>query len=309
MSQLSIYKKGMNLPTYKSEDCKLVSVSSGMASGIKFIRLDGKQFVIVDGGVKTPINSHQLVGVIVNAGPISKRYYKKKYTGKDTHAPDCASADGEVPDAAIIDPECKKCETCPKNAWGSREGYTGKKAKACQEYRRLAFCITDEEGNHSIYRIDVPAASLNNLRIYGSMLEMHKKPIPAVMTKITFDPDASYQRLKFDACEVFPQEQFDEYKTLGQSSEVINLLNMQASAEIDTDLEDDDDEEDEAPKPKKKAKKSKTVMTPIPKKKAKPQIEEEDEDEDEEEDEPVEVESVEELESELDAALEDEVDE
>lgn len=330
MTDLTIFKKNMPLPDFTSEECNLVSISSGMTGGVKFIRLDGKQFTLVDGGVKTPLNKSQLMGVIVNAGKISKRYYKNKYTGKDTHAPDCSSANGETPDKAIAKPVCDNCETCPKNAWGSKEGYTGKKAKACQEYRRVAFCITDKEGKHQIYRLDVPAGSLNNLRAYGTKLSLAGVPVPAVMTKITFDANAPYQQLAFDACQVFTKEVFEEYMQLGQSADVLDLLTMEASAEVDVDLEEtesDAEESSDAITKKKTIKETASAKTIIggvtatkpKKKKIKKVIEVEVEDEDEEDeednqseaqpdDEVIDVDNLEDLEAELDAVMDEDDD-
>lgn len=324
MTDLTIFKKNMPLPDFTNEECNLVSISSGMTGGVKFIRLDGKQFILVDGGVKTPLNKSHLMGIIVNAGKISKRYYKNKYTGKDTHAPDCSSANGETPDKAIAKPVCDNCETCPKNAWGSKEGYTGKKAKACQEYRRVAFCITDKEGKHQIYRLDVPAGSLNNLRAYGTKLSLAGVPVPAVMTKITFDANAPYQQLAFDACQVFTKEVFEGYMQLGQSADVLDLLTMEASAEVDVDLEETEsviEEPSIAPTKKtvtKAAPASKTIIggvtTKPKKKKVKKVIEVEvDEDEDEEEDtqqddDVINVDNLEDLEAELDAVMDEDDD-
>jgi len=331
MNDLTIFKKG-NVPTYDEADCNLVSVSDGMASGVKFIRLDGKEFVMVDGGVKTPIGK-TISGVIIAAGPLSKRFYEEAFTGTNTHAPDCASADGEKPDAAIIEPICTSCETCPKNAWGSRAGYTGKQAKACQEYRRLVFCVTDRANNHMLYRLDVPAASLNNLRAYGSKLSMHRVPLAAVVTEISFDSTANYQKLAFDALSPFTKEVFEVYKELGKSAEAQNIITMQASAEINIEDEGVEEEEVEPPKPKRKkvvkskktSKTSKTIMTQVPEKPKKPkrkkvveayddddEVEEQASEETEDQEEPIKVESIDDLEDELDALIDmdddDEVD-
>lgn len=325
MNELTIFKNGTTqLPTYDVEDCKQFSVSSGMSGGMKFIRLDGKEFVRVDGGVKTPIGK-TISGVIVNAGALSKRYYAKTFTGENTHAPDCASACGEKPDAGITDPVCDNCETCPKNAWGSKAGFTGKKAKACQEYRRVIICFTDKEGDHTLYRLDVPAASLNNLRVYGETLTMNRLPMQAVLTRISFDATATYQRLKFDALKAFPKKLFAEYNNIGQSEEALNMLTMQSSSEVDEVDEADDYEEEEendveSPKPVKKkkvAKSGKTVLgpssKPVPKRKKVQKVVEVYEDEVEEEieemeDEAIVVDNADDLADRLDAELEDDLD-
>jgi len=324
-NELTIFKNtNTNLPAYDSDDCNLVPLGGGMSSGIKFIRLDGKEFAIAESGVKTSVGK-TLTCVIVNAGEKpSKRYYKKAFTGENTHAPDCASANGETPDSGITEPVCGSCDECQKNAWGSRAGFTGKKAKACQEYRRLVICVTDEEGNHDLYRLDVPAASLNNLRVYGSMLTMHRVPISAVLTQISFDATATYQRLKFDAVQAFTKEDFKIYKAIGQSDEAVNMLTMQSSTETDAVEEIDDDEEGVEPpetvRKKVVKKSSKTVLNagikskaakPVPKrKKVKKVIEvyEDDEEEVVEENDVIEVNSAEELESQLDAELQDDLD-
>lgn len=328
MNELTIFKnKNANLSTYDMEDCKQFSVSSGMSGGMKFIRLDGKEFVRVDGGVKSPIGK-TISGVIVNSGDLSKRYYEKAFTGKNTHAPDCASANGKTPDSGITNPICGNCEECPKNVWGSKIGFTGKPAKDCQEYRRIIICFTDKDGEHALYRLDIPAGSLINLKVYGDKLTMARIPLAAVLTTISFDAIATYQRLKFDGIKGYPKNTFKMYLKLGQSEEAINMLTVESSSEADEDeAEEEDDYDDEAaetPKPvkKKKAVKSgKTVLgpsseslnKPVKKRKKIQKVVEvyEDEEDDEEvevdsvEDEAIVVDSAEELEDQLDAELDD----
>ncbi len=55
--------------------------------------------------------------VIVAASPkVSRTYYAQQYQeGGEVVAPDCWSADGEVPDQKATTPQSKRCLDCPMN--------------------------------------------------------------------------------------------------------------------------------------------------------------------------------------------------
>ncbi len=141
--------------------------------------------------------------VIVKANPrLSKNYYEQGYAEGAAEAPDCFSMDGERPDAGAPKKQSTNCASCSKNVFGSRITPAGKKAKACQDNRRLAIVPLDDLKNE-IYGgpmlLRVPAASLADLALLGKKLRAQGFPYTAVAIRIGFDDSASYPKLTFKA--------------------------------------------------------------------------------------------------------------
>lgn len=160
-----------------------------------------------DQGVPFP----HLEVIIVGVSPaISKIWYEKRYTEGSDEAPDCFSVDGVWPDAASLKKQSVTCATCPRNVWGSRTTEDGKKAKACQDSRRVAVVplgdpVNEMYGGPMLLR--VPPMSLNNLASYAAMLERKGAGLEFVATKLGFDYDVAYPRITFEALGWLSEEQ------------------------------------------------------------------------------------------------------
>lgn len=176
------------------------ALSGGLASGesIPRISIKGSRFRIVDGSTETVLESVSLDIVIVGANPkLSKTWYGKTWTPEaEPSAPDCFSLDGTHPDAASTEPQNDLCASCPQNAWGSRVTPQGKQIKACSDQKRLAVVAADDPTG-SIYLLSVTPAALQGLGQYQKDLAVRGIPAEIVRTKVSFDTDASFPKLKF----------------------------------------------------------------------------------------------------------------
>ena len=173
-------------------------LASGDTSGYPRISIKGGRFRIVEGDSETVLDSTSLYTVIVGANPrLSKTWYKKAWS-KDSEpsAPDCFSLDGVSPDPSAEDPQNDLCATCPHNAWGSRVTDSGQQVKACSDQKRLAVVAAEDPGG-SVYLLQVTPAALKGLNQYQKELSVRGIPPEIVKTKITFDTDASFPKLKF----------------------------------------------------------------------------------------------------------------
>lgn len=74
--------------------------------------------------------------VVVGASPVSRSYYKGRYTQGESSMPDCRSYDGVTPDSGVQHPQSNRCDTCPMNAKGSSTDVAG--GKACRFRQNLA---------------------------------------------------------------------------------------------------------------------------------------------------------------------------
>jgi hypothetical protein len=176
------------------------SIAAGISSGQSFprISLKGSRFRIVEDGTETVLDTTSLDIVIVGANPkLSKTFYDKSWD-KDAEAtaPDCYSLDGVKPHPESEAPQNDVCASCPHSAWGSKTGPQGQQLKACTDQKRLAIVAADDpEG--PVYLLQVTPAALKGLNSYHKELSVRGIPAEVVKTKISFDTDASFPKLKF----------------------------------------------------------------------------------------------------------------
>ena len=176
------------------------SIASGISSGQSFPRISikGSRFRIVEDGTETVLDTTALDVVIVGANPkLSKTFYAKAWD-KDAEpsAPDCYSLDGIKPHPESEKPQNDLCAQCPHNAWGSKIGPQGQQLKACTDQKRLAIVAADDPDG-PIYLLQVTPAALKGLNAYHKELSMRGIPAEIVKTRIGFDTNASFPKLKF----------------------------------------------------------------------------------------------------------------
>jgi len=177
------------------------SLTGGLGSGgesFPRISIKGARFRIVEGDTETVLESTSLDVVVVGANPrLSKTWYAKAWTpDSEPQAPDCFSLDGVSPDPQATDPQNDLCASCPQNAWGSKVTPTGQQIKACSDNKRLAVVSADDPTG-PVYLLSVTPAALKGLNQYQKELSVRGIPPEIVKTKISFDTDASFPKLKF----------------------------------------------------------------------------------------------------------------
>ena len=176
------------------------SLTGGLSSGDNFpkISIKASRFRIKEGDTETVLDSTNLDVVVVGANPrLSKTWYAKEWN-KDAEpvAPDCFSLDGVSPDPESEDPQNDLCASCPHNAWGSKITPTGQQVKACADKKRLAVVAADDPSG-PIYLLEVTPAALKGLNQYQKELAVRGIPPEIVKTRVSFDTDASFPKLKF----------------------------------------------------------------------------------------------------------------
>lgn len=141
--------------------------------------------------------------IIIKASPaISKVWYQDGYSEGDRDAPDCMSTNGQTPDPASPAKQSTTCAACPMNVWGSKMMPSGKPGKACQDSKRLAIVPADDMANEMFggpMLLRVPAASLQDMAAFSSMLQQHGYPYYGVVVSLSFDMQNAYPKLVFTA--------------------------------------------------------------------------------------------------------------
>ncbi len=176
------------------------ALTGGLSSGADFPRISIKasRFRIKEGDTETVLDSTTLDVVIVGANPrLSKTWYAKQWDANaEPVAPDCFSLDGISPDPQAEDPQNDLCASCPHNAWGSKVTPTGQQVKACADKKRLAVVAADDASG-PVYLLEVTPAALKGLNQYQKELSVRGIPPEIVKTRVSFDTDASFPKLKF----------------------------------------------------------------------------------------------------------------
>jgi hypothetical protein len=149
--------------------------------------------------------------VIIGVSPsVSRQYFARAYSEGDSDAPVCYATDGITPDVGVEERQSPLCATCKWSQWGSRVTDNGKRAKACQETRRIAIVPLGDIENEVFggpMLLRIPPMSLHNLSNYADFLSTKGASFETVATRISFDEDVAYPRLTFETLDWLSDEQ------------------------------------------------------------------------------------------------------
>jgi hypothetical protein len=248
----------------------LAAAKAGVQGGFAVVGYKGRAWKLRYRGADTllrddrgaPMPNLEVVIVGVAEG-ISKQYYEKNYSEGDDSAPDCWSLDGVKPDAAVTRKQNDLCGNCRHNAWGSKITEGGKRAKACQDTRRLAIVPSGDIENESFggpMMLRLPPMSLNNLANYADLLQRKDASFEVVATRLGFDYDVAYPRITFEAMGWLSESQVELVIGPDGNGGVCAdpLIDRMLGAAV---ADPDEEEEEEAPKP---APKKRAAATPEP---------------------------------------------
>ena len=229
---------GQGLPSYLKElqlDATTKSLmGSGGTGGIKRISIRGGVWRMMVSGKEVAKNEDRTMNVvIVAASPkVSRTYYASSYQEGEIKAPDCWSADGEVPDAKASDPQAKRCIDCAQNAKGSGQG----DSRACRYSQRLAVTLANDIGGE-VMQLTLPASSIFGsgepgkwpLQTYAKMIGSKGVPITAVVTEMRFDTDSATPKLTFKPVRVLDSDEHNTAISQGKTPAAIKAVTMTVS--------------------------------------------------------------------------------
>lgn len=257
-------------------------LSAGVSGGFSVVSFRGSKWRIKHGGEETLLTDNEgetlasVRVVLLKANKhISKNFYKGGFVEGSTDAPDCWSVDGARPDAGVEHPVAPSCASCPNNQFGSRITDTGSKAKACSDSRRVAVIPEGDFANEQFggpMLLRVPAASLSELAQFGKSMKAKGFPYNTIVTRISFDPDTAYPKLRFNAVRPLTDDEGNEIVTLLGSEEFSQKLDFILAEAVEAVVSEspavavDDPTEFEEPVAKPAAK---TAPKPKPEPKAK----------------------------------------
>lgn len=211
----------------------LMTAMSGGLAGDSFPRISikGARFRIIDGGSETVLDSTTLDVIIVGVNPkLSKTWYARQWTpDSEPAAPDCFSLNGVGPHPDSTSPQNDLCATCKQNQWGSKVTPQGQEIKACADQKRLAV-VAANDPDGPVYLLQVTPAALKGLNIYHKELKARGFSPEIVRTKVSFDTDASFPKLKFAFAGFVDETASDVVDRLIGSDRVLEITGESQSA-------------------------------------------------------------------------------
>jgi len=193
------------------------------------IRRDGKEMLLTDQYNQAVPN---LDVILVNASrTIAKTYYEKGFDPGDTgNPPNCWSLDSVKPDPSVVNKVNPTCADCPMNAFGSKvsdRGGAQRAGKACSDSRRIAVVMPGDLANPTPmpFLLNVPQASLKNLKEYAGLLDNQGWEPAACVTRLQFDPEAEFPKLKFYFIDGLQDAEYAKSLSIAESPTVAGMLN------------------------------------------------------------------------------------
>lgn len=228
------------LPAYLKElelDDITKSLMGGGNGGVKRISIKGGVWRMMVNGKEIAKNEERSMNVvIVNAAPkTSRTFYAGVYKEGEVSAPDCWSAEGDVPDAKSQNPQAKRCVDCPQNVKGSGQG----ESRACRFNQRLAVVLANDI-NGDIFQLTLPGQSIFGegapgkwpLQTYAKMIGSKGIPISTVVTEMRFDTDSATPKLTFKPVKVLERADALAAIEQGKTEAAIKAITMTV-AEVD----------------------------------------------------------------------------
>ena len=233
MSELAVLNQ--NLPAHLQEiagiDETTKALMGGGSGGMKRISIEGGVWRMMVNGNEVARNEERSMSVVVVAAApkVSRTFYAGVYKKGIAAAPDCWSADGELPDAKAKSPQAKACKDCPQNVKGSGQG----DSRACRFSQRLAVVLENDIGG-DVYQLTLPSQSIFGegepgkwpLQTYARMIGGKGVPITAVVTEMRFDTDSATPKLTFKPSRFLETNEFQTALSKGKTDAAIKAITM-----------------------------------------------------------------------------------
>jgi len=145
--------------------------------------------------------------IVRSANQKSKSYYPAGSFDQNTSGgerPLCASINGITPDDDVVQKQCNACAVCPRNEF--KVNAEGRKTRECADFKRLAVLILPTLTTPLLGAplmdpvfLRVPAASLNDLAVFGEAMQKQGWSYHSFITRIGFMPDKAHPQMTFRA--------------------------------------------------------------------------------------------------------------
>lgn len=222
------------LPSYlkELEMDKATKALMGSGPSGKRISIKGGVWRMMVNGKEVAKNEDRAMNVvIVNAADkVSRSYYAGTYVeGAEPTKPDCASVDGEVPDANVTNKQADRCVDCPQNVKGSGQG----DSRACRFNQRIAVVLANDIAG-DVFQMVLPGQSIFGsgepgkwpLQTYARMIGSKGIPVTAVVTEMRFDTNSATPKVTFKPLRVLEAAEHQTILQQGTSDAARRAITM-----------------------------------------------------------------------------------
>lgn len=173
------------------------------APAFPVLSIKGKSFTLVKGSEKKLLTREvdgeemavqSLQVTVARANTKYRVFYATAFTDGDSDGkkPTCYSTDGVTPASNAIEPQSKKCNGCPQNVWGVRDG----KGTACSHKTRLAI-VDPNNLDEEPFLLNVPPASRKGWMQAVEQADMRGQDYNRMVIRLSFDKEAATPKLVF----------------------------------------------------------------------------------------------------------------
>lgn len=236
-TDITLFEQPQIAPVYLQNSAAAKALAEQMEGGlagrqINRIALRNGKFRFLKAGVEIASVAGPLPVVIIAANPaVGRMYYEKAFDPNETgQRPDCYSRAGVTPEADSPKRQSNTCALCPQNAKGSAKNGEG---KACA-YKKRTIVVSPtniagdayalDAGSMSMFGDDKPSARLFNLKSYIEALKNNGLIIPAVVTQLSFDDDATVPKLHYTPIRVLTEAEFRQVEARLTDDAVRDML-------------------------------------------------------------------------------------
>lgn len=249
-----------NLPAHvKNPKSQTMQAMAGGMAGGGFgnrISLRGSKFRLIQNG--TPLGALQAttldVVVFAMADSVQRFYYENTYEEGSKERPTCFSHDGKTPSSESAKLQAASCSICPQNIKGSARQGGG---KACA-YKKRVIVLSPDDLEGAAYALDVNGQSMFGEQVesqnkfsfkgYFEKLSVHGVDIAAIVTRLSFDDDASVPKLHFSPIRALTAEEFTAVQARMKDDQV-QLMLKDLTNEVEMETEPKALPAKQAPKP------------------------------------------------------------
>lgn len=233
MSEITLFTQGGNALPAHLQNLELDATTKalmGSGGNGKRISIKGGVFRMIVGGKEVAQNDDRAMNVVIvrSAEKISRSYYAGSYVEGQNASPECQSADGVAPDAAVKNKQSTNCQNCPQNIKGSGQG----DSRACRFSQRIAVAL-ENNLDGDVYQLSLPGQSIFGtdpakmpLQQYAKFLGGHGIPVTAVVTEMRFDTASATPKLTFKAVRPLSVQEMASAKAQGDSADALNAVSM-----------------------------------------------------------------------------------
>lgn len=232
-NELSVILKNASAAlTETGLDEDTLAVAGNAANATKRLSIKGGVFRKFIGGKEVGAidERHMHVIIVKMAHDPYRMFYGQAYKEGEKVSPLCWSSNNKAPDADVVDPVAKACESCPNSAKGSAQGGMG---SACRLHWRTAVVLPTDPGG-DVMQLVLPATSAFGkedngkwpFRAYVQMLANHNVSASRVVTRVQFDTKSPVPKLLFSPVSEVPVEDLQLIKDQSQSMSALNAIKL-----------------------------------------------------------------------------------